>query len=95
MNTPSRFDWDPVKAARTEAERGISFAYAARVFLDPNRLDEVDTRKNYGEERRKTIGQIETGLFSVVYTLRGSVCWIISARRASRKERRLYGQTRS
>jgi uncharacterized DUF497 family protein len=44
-----------------------------------------------GEERRKAIGLIDGKLYTVVYTLRGSVCRLISARRSNAKESRSYG----
>lgn len=50
---PYRFEWDLNKSDKTKnaPERDFSFEYAARVFLDKNRIDWVDERKNYGEKR--------------------------------------------
>lgn len=84
------FEWDPEKAAKSEEERGIPFEYAARVFRDPKRLDKVDDRKDYGEERRITMGEIEGRVFLVAYTKRGSVTRLISARKANGREQRQY-----
>lgn len=50
------------------AKHGVPFEYAARVFLDTDRLDIEDTRGDYREERRITIGKIEGRLFVVAYT---------------------------
>jgi uncharacterized protein len=44
------FEWDDRKAALNVAKHGVPFEYAARVFVDPRRLDSEDTRRNYGEE---------------------------------------------
>ena len=51
----------------------MPFEYATRVFLDPSRLDHVDTRQPYGEERRLTMGKIEDRVYIVVYTRRNSI----------------------
>ena len=57
------FEWDAKKAAQNVAKHGVPFEYAARVFLDPLRLDSEDTRRDYQEERRITMGKIEGRLF--------------------------------
>ena len=89
------FEWDDRKAAQNVAKHGVPFEYAVRVFLDPRRLDSEDTRRDYGEERRLTLGRIEGRLFAVAYTPRGEVIRLISARKASRREQRLYDETLS
>jgi uncharacterized DUF497 family protein len=66
------FERDPAKAASNLAKHGVPFAYATRVFLDPARLDRVDTRQRYGEERRVTMGKIEDRVYVVAYTRRRS-----------------------
>ena len=48
---PHRFDWHDAKAAKTE--RGITFGFASRVFLDPARIDFDVFRPEEGEERRR------------------------------------------
>ena len=92
MDTPRKSDWHGAKAARTEAERGIAFEFAAAVFADPTRVDFGVSRPEQGEERRKTIGRIGKRLFTVVYTMRGEATRIISARPANRSEERAYGR---
>lgn len=62
------------------------FAYAVQVFLDPDRLVEVDNRFDYGEQCCRLLGQIEGRLFLVVYTPRGDAFRMISARKANAKE---------
>lgn len=85
-----RFEWDERKAAQNTAKHGVPFDYAARVFLDPHRLDSEDTRLDYREERRITVGQIEWNVYAVAYTMRGDITRLISARKANRRERRRY-----
>jgi uncharacterized DUF497 family protein len=67
------FEWDDRKAAQNASKHGVPFEYAARVFLDPHRLDREDNRRDYKEERRLTLGKIEERLFAIAYTARGKV----------------------
>ena len=89
------YEGDEPKAAQNVAKHGVPFEYAARVFLDPNRLDAEDTRRVYGEERRVTLGKIEGRLFVVAYTVRGTMIRLISARKANEREQRRYDETLS
>jgi uncharacterized protein len=85
-----RFEWDEHKAAQNLAKHKVPFDFVARVFLDPYRLDAEDTRQDYGEERRLTLGRIEWRLYAVAYTMRGEIVRLISARKANRREQRRY-----
>jgi uncharacterized DUF497 family protein len=87
--------WDDRKAAQNVAKHGVPFDYAARISLDPYRLDTEDTRRDYGENRRLTLGKIEGRLFAVAYTPRGPVIRLISARKANEREQRKYNETLS
>lgn len=84
------FDCDPAKRDWLLAERAFDLRDMAAVFADPNRLDFEDKRRDYGEERRITIGLALGRVFTVVYTMRGPVTWIITAWPANRKERQHY-----
>ncbi len=89
------FDWDDDKREKTLIERKIDFIDAARVWDDPQRQERVDLRHNYGEKRIQTIGKVSFGILLVVYTERVNengqdVNRIISARKASQKERKEY-----
>jgi uncharacterized DUF497 family protein len=89
------FEWDSRKAAQNIAKHGVPFEYAARVFLDPHRLDGEDSRRDYSEERRLALGEIEGRLFVVAYTPRGKLIRLISARKANQREQRQYHETLS
>jgi hypothetical protein len=89
------FEWDARKAAQNAAKHGVPFEYAARVFLDPQRLDAVDERRDYGEERRLTIGRIEGRLYVIAYTPRSGIIRLISARKANERERRQHDEALS
>lgn len=86
------FDWHDGKAAANVAKHGFSFPEAVDVFADPERIDFDVTRPGDGEDRRKTVGMLDGRLMTVVYTRRGAIHWIISARRANRTETKRYGQ---
>jgi uncharacterized DUF497 family protein len=85
-----QFEWDDKKSARNERKHAIPFAFAARAFLDENRLEWADTRRYYGEARWITIGLVDDFEIVVAYTLRGEVIRLISARKATRYEREDY-----
>ncbi len=91
MTLPLTFEWDDAKAAGNEAKHGVPFDYAALVFLDPDRIDFDGSRPEEDEVRRKVVGVIEGRSFTVVYTMRGVVIRLISARRAIDQENRRYG----
>lgn len=84
------FEWDEAKSDACFARRGFDFAYALRVFLDPDRLIETDDRFEYGEPRHRVLGRISERVFVVVYTPRGNRFRLISARKANQEEIRRY-----
>lgn len=87
------FEWDPAKLAANLAKHGISFVAASSVFDDPHRVEEDSTRPEHGEMRRKVVGRMDTGqLVAVIFTDRGPVRRIISARKVRRNERVRYEQ---
>jgi len=86
------FSWDDAKAQSNLAKHGVEFAYATRVFLDPNRVEFDASREGEGEIRRKAVGRIEGKLYVVVHTDREGVVRIISARRTNTAEERAYGR---
>jgi uncharacterized DUF497 family protein len=58
--------------------------------LDPRRLVAEDARRDYGEPRFRVLGVVDGRILFVVYTWRGGVCRLISARKADARERRRY-----
>ena len=84
------FEWDQAKAVSNAEKHGVPFEYAARVFLDPFRVDVQDLRRDYNEERRRVFGTIDEDFFVVVYTKRDTMIRIVSARKANSRERRQY-----
>jgi hypothetical protein len=87
------YEWDERKAGQDIAKHGVPFEYAARVFLNLHRLPTEDARREYGEERRLTLGKVEGRLYVVAYTVRGKIMRLISARKANEREWRKYDET--
>jgi uncharacterized protein len=84
------FEWDDRKAILNLAKHGVSFEMAKEVFHDTDAVDFEDRTMDYGELRRRIIG-VGGGVFLMVaYTDRGEAIRIISARRATKVERRFY-----
>jgi len=83
------FEWDEAKNEANVAKHKVSFETASMVW-DGDVVEFVDERYDYGGSRIVAIGQVEGVELTVVYTLRRNVRRIISARRASRYERRTY-----
>jgi len=88
------FEWDPEKARRNIAKHGVSFTLAEEVWDDPLHLL-VPERVIDGEQRWLAIGSVgEVALLVVVHTYRAregyEIVRIISARRATKYERRSY-----
>lgn len=84
------FEWDDEKARRNREKHGVSFDEARRVFEDMDRLEAIDDRMDYGEDRIIAIGSDGASVLTVVYVLRAERIRIISARKASREERDEY-----
>jgi uncharacterized protein len=82
------FEWDATKADSNLVKHGMDFPAATEVFADPRVLVLVD--RQHAELRYRAIGLVAGVVLSVAYTMRGEVCRIISARRASRRERQQY-----
>lgn len=93
-----RFEWDENKNQSNISKHGIDFEQAKQIFEDPNLLTYEDTRFNYEEFREIAIGQLllttqqQLIIALVVYTDRDGIIRLISARKASKQERKEYEQ---
>ena len=87
-----QFEWDDEKEKINIVKHGIDFTTAARVFKDENRLELYDETHSDTEDRYITIGIIDgiAYLVMVVYTEREESIRLISARKATKQERRMY-----
>ena len=84
------FEWDEAKNRENIRKHGIDFGTAKGLFYRPT-LTRRDSRRDYGEDRYVSVGQVGQGaLIVVVHTERGGRIRLISARPASRRERQAY-----
>jgi uncharacterized DUF497 family protein len=85
------FEWDDNKAARNRKKHSVSFEEASTVFGDPLALTIHDPLHSEEEDRFVTLGESHRRrLLVVVFTERGDKIRIISARVATRRERKNY-----
>ena len=90
------FEWDPEKASRNQAKHCVSFQEAATVFGDPLAVSYYDPDHSEDEDRFLTFGHSNQGRLLVVsHTDRTDRTRIISARQATRKERKQYEEGQS
>ena len=86
-----QFQWDAVKAATNLRKHRVAFEEASSVFADPLALTFRDPDHSTGEARFLTFGISEARrLLVVAHTQRGQRVRLISARQATRSERRIY-----
>ena len=86
------FEWESAKAAENiRKHRGVTFEEASTVFDDPFAVTMSDPEHSEGEERYLKLGySTRQRLLVVSYTERQERTRIISARQATRTERRIY-----
>ena len=89
-----KFTWDPDKEKSNKKKHGLTFLEACYVFADKFMLTLYDDEHSGEEDRWVTIGQTPNNVLVVIHTFQEikSVEYvrIISARKASRSESRLY-----
>jgi uncharacterized protein len=95
-----RFEWDREKARINRRKHGVSFEDAMQVFNDPYALFEQDRAEEAGNLRWQAIGLAGgAAVLLVAHTIQeqggDEVIRLISARRATRKERKRYEETRT
>ena len=86
-----KFEWDAAKARLNLTKHSVSFEEASTVFGDRSAITIPDPVHSLAEERFVTIGVSDQGkILVVVATERGDSVRLISARSASRRERKQY-----
>lgn len=85
------FEWDANKT-----KHGISFDEAIEVFAAPNAIEIYDDEHSADEDRYKVIGMLQSKLIviSLIFTERGEIIRVISARKADKQEKEAYEQKR-
>jgi uncharacterized DUF497 family protein len=92
-----RFEWDEGKAEVNRLKHGVTFMEAITAFDDPWALRAPDPKHSTPAEGRTwLIGEADVGVLVVVFTIRqpGDRYRLISARRASRRERERYAESK-
>lgn len=85
------YEWDDRKAVSNLRDHGVDFKDAIAALEDPNRLEDIDTRFTYSEERVQVIGMAQGRILFIVVAMRNEeLCHIISARKAERYEQARY-----
>ncbi len=88
------FEWDSRKATSNLSKHGVSFEEAATVFADPLGRIVADPRHSSDEERLVLLGvSRDQHLLAVMFVDRGGAIRIISARPATKRERKDYEET--
>ena len=90
--TMKGFEWDEGKNALNIKKHGIAFEDAQHIFDDPV-FERADERRDYGERRIIALGALGRRVLAVVYTRRGTVRRLISARKANRNESQAHGRS--
>jgi len=85
------FEWDPAKARINRRKHRVAFEEAATVFGDPLALTFPDPDHSEQEQRFITIGtSTAKRVLIVAHTDRGNAIRIVSARKATQRERKQY-----
>jgi hypothetical protein len=83
-------EWDPAKARSNRRKHGVDFSDAAVALEDEMALT-IEDRSSHGEQRFVTLCRDpHERVIVVVFTLRGDTVRIISARKATSRERKAY-----
>ena len=92
--TDIRFAWDEAKAEENHGKHGVSFEEASTVFADENARLKHDPDHSQTEDRFLLLGfsaKLRMLIVCHAYRENDEVIRIISARKATRSERRQYG----
>ena len=90
-----RFEWDDRKSISNKRKHGVSFEEAQTIFFDDSAIEYADPVHSDGEDRFLMLGRsYQLRVLVVCHCLRESetVIRIISARRATPKERRVFAR---
>jgi hypothetical protein len=90
-----RFEWDDRKSISNKRKQGVSFEEAQTIFFDDSAIEYADPAHSDAEDRFLMLGRsYQLRVLVVCHCLRESetVIRIISARKATPKERRVYAR---
>ena len=84
------FSWDENKRQENWELRKVDLLEAALIFEDPEVIESVDPRNDYGEQRIQALGQVDGTFYVVAYTWRGEARHLITAWKVGEHGRRRY-----
>lgn len=87
-----RFEWDEVRAEVNYRKHRVRFEDAVTAFDDPNSVELLDVLNSDSEIRYQLIGLTERRLLFVAFTERIDAIRIISARKATERQIRIYNE---
>lgn len=87
------FGYDPKKQRSNVAKHSLDFVDVFGCFFDASRVVWVDDRQEYGEVRYNMLAELDGRIYHITFTERGEVIWLISARKANKREQRRYAKS--
>ena len=84
------FSWDESKRRVNWQLRKVDLLEAALIFEDPEVVESVDPRIDYGERRIQALGQVDGTFYVVAYTWRGRTRHLITAWKVGEHGKRRY-----
>jgi uncharacterized protein len=88
------YEWDETKRASNLEKHGLDFADAHLVYENEEKLTLQSPRGVEPRLQDMALVEMAGEVLSLVYVLRGKAVRVISFRRASRRERRLYDEVK-
>ena len=85
----ANYEWDARKEQINLRKHHFDFTTATLIWDGPV-IEKIDDRRDYGETRIIAAGEVSGCIIVVVYTWRGRIRRIISARKANSREKRLF-----
>ena len=85
-----KVEFDAAKDKANQAKHGLSLAFGARVFGDPDLLILPAIRLEDEEERYKAVGKVDGRLYTAVHVWRDETVRFISVRRSNDSEEKAY-----
>ncbi|WP_438750624.1 BrnT family toxin [Pararhizobium sp. O133] len=82
-------NYDPAKNEQNMLQRGLPFSLVGEFEFD-SAFIVVDDRYDYGEVRQAALGFIKQRIHVLIFTIRAETLWVISLRKANKREIRRY-----
>ena len=86
------FEWDENKNKQNRLKHDLDFEFAALIFRGPI-IEKLDAREDYGEDRYIALGAVGNLVLQVTFTIRGNALRLISAHKAGKNGRKIYGRS--